>query len=92
MSEAYIEYIYTGRLWVLPFSRQYEFRPDDKPMLVTWGFIDETLFTTEQLERLTPGARYMVEFEGEPSYRAGDDGPSLYYIREVDGSPVKGAS
>lgn len=82
---SFIEYIHTGRLWVLPFSRQYEFRSEDGRVNITGARIDSDCFTVAKLEKLTPGGLYMCEFDRDPvsGFR-----PVLTYIRSEKGEPL----
>lgn len=78
-----IEYHNVGRLWVLPFSREYEFRFDDD--LRISGIIDNEYFLTEQLCALLAGERYMCEFDSNPRENRK---PRLIYVRSENGEPI----
>jgi hypothetical protein len=81
------EHHYTGRLWVLPFSREYEFRFDDGHRVS--GSIDNEYFITEQLCALFAGERYMCEFDRDPrAHRM----PRLVYVRTEKGEPISFAT
>lgn len=83
------EYHYTGRLWVLPFSREYNFISDDGNVEIGGrATIHPNCFTTTQLEKLTPGGRYMCEFDRDP---VNGFCPVLLYIRTENGEPITGA-
>jgi hypothetical protein len=60
------KHIYTGRLWVLPSSREYELRIDGRRCF--GGKIAAPAITTEALEKLEPGAIYSIEVDENPYF------------------------
>lgn len=80
-----IEYQYTGRLWVLPHSRQYELLLDNGRRVI--GTIAKKYFTTKQLASLVPGGQYQCELDGEIILTRSAS-PKLLYIRSENGEPL----